>query len=1306
MNLATDLARMLRTYFLPMVGAVAIIWALWIGFQFFKADNEGARNNAKKRLLSAVSVVMIISLLVGLLGFVKLDFPANNDTPPSPSPTPGPNGGGGGGGGGNWTMATGSGTGTGTRTAVKGKWDKYGLINPVKFCGAGLDDETSRETHGVPSCADWRDGYLVAESITGAFGTRRLSSIDDMEYYLDYLKEGVYGLKANAKGTGKGISEAGTKLTNVPAGRAGRAQKLETAKRQLLRGEAPGFLEPGDGLFEHNFGVEINTLDGEGLARYTTIYPQSPIGIATDSQNKGDFGSSTAQYAGNDMLAVKIDVKFEPIDLFDADKYPNELVNTNKTNYEWSTMSRTRTDRMNGVIPENIVSMWQNPLQVLLKDDKPLAAFTDGRRIMSSARAVADGIVVACGNTETDSPYENAWVLIKHAKPLSGYTESYSYYGGLYGAVKMHDEFVKVYRTLPDAYEPIKVSESVFTTETTANVTWPGPGNSSTVFGGGTYTNQFGLNAPIYDKPFDNFGPGYFTYDGVVFENPNVSGNRQPDAKDFETKYGKTFKLLTNDGDGSNYDKDHPYIPKPEKKYWFPTSVFNEFFELDYNGTVDSDGYYENHGTYDENLIGKRVKQGDFIGYVGGGILDPGAGTKKGSYYSKYKKDANGEYEVDDDDNYILLDPIWDFGPNARNKNKYNLWHKADELKPNFYDYDDEAYGDYKEKLSEIIKDTNDRIRDYNEAVEKFIDAWNSTQSAGAAPTTDNMTENDKYNLFDPDEKDADTYPIFLTPRTVGVPQMIGDKNYVDILGGINSKTERHLQFEIYCKDNPDYNRDYGNSGSKRDEMDKLINAAKVKKTNDNFEITFESGVEDKWIKTVDNLLLPSELRETIHGGRVTKYDSPDKEIPVKSIKGDAINPATFYDYITGKRGRPTVALSAGHGAPQKDGKDEVDTGGAIYWPQKDTYYAEQEAVLGMALEVGFDLREHRVNVIQTRPDGTSTIQYAQRAAMAIGSGADVYFSFHRDGGKGDYMHIIVQTQIPDTGKIPPPSVPFDMQQPAWNIVHKVKEITEEEDGPKAPKVRNVGTDIIDGVGIRDKGRGQGTVGEVNACVKYMGAMLFELGYTDNVSHTEWFEAKHDLIAKTIANGLIADGAMNWKELKLELPQNLVAKNGYEFKTNIGQLIEGAQYQRAELVRYTKMKGKFMERTLDTKDGFKGATNDNYNNNENEMEFVTADSVGGEIMRGAESFGGAASILGVDDGAKGLANMLKIYVFPFAAAGAILWTLWIGIQFGRADNEQLRGAAKSRLIKALFTVIIIGVLWALLFAIGEGKLGA
>jgi hypothetical protein len=61
--------------------------------------------------------------------------------------------------------------------------------------------------------------------------------------------------------------------------------------------------------------------------------------------------------------------------------------------------------------------------------------------------------------------------------------------------------------------------------------------------------------------------------------------------------------------------------------------------------------------------------------------------------------------------------------------------------------------------------------------------------------------------------------------------------------------------------------------------------------------------------------------------------------------------------------------------------------------------------------------------------------------------------------------------------------------------------------------------------------------------------------------------------------------------------------------------------------------------------------------------------------------------------AKELAKIFEWYIFPILGAVAILWAVWIGIAFATAKDEQHRTQAKSRLFKALASIMIIAVLW-------------
>jgi len=70
-KVAKDLAHIMLWYVLPMLGIVAIFWAIWIGYAFWTAKDDGARATAKNRLIKAIASVLIIGVLLLIMGLVN-----------------------------------------------------------------------------------------------------------------------------------------------------------------------------------------------------------------------------------------------------------------------------------------------------------------------------------------------------------------------------------------------------------------------------------------------------------------------------------------------------------------------------------------------------------------------------------------------------------------------------------------------------------------------------------------------------------------------------------------------------------------------------------------------------------------------------------------------------------------------------------------------------------------------------------------------------------------------------------------------------------------------------------------------------------------------------------------------------------------------------------------------------------------------------------------------------------------------------------------------------------------------------------
>ena len=66
-TMARQLLEILVVYVFPVILGVMVLWAIYIGFHFGNAKDEGARRQAKERFFKALAGVVIIMVLYGIL---------------------------------------------------------------------------------------------------------------------------------------------------------------------------------------------------------------------------------------------------------------------------------------------------------------------------------------------------------------------------------------------------------------------------------------------------------------------------------------------------------------------------------------------------------------------------------------------------------------------------------------------------------------------------------------------------------------------------------------------------------------------------------------------------------------------------------------------------------------------------------------------------------------------------------------------------------------------------------------------------------------------------------------------------------------------------------------------------------------------------------------------------------------------------------------------------------------------------------------------------------------------------------------
>ena len=239
-------------------------------------------------------------------------------------------------------------------------------------------------------------------------------------------------------------------------------------------------------------------------------------------------------------------------------------INPNPMVMEEISVGRSAAMRRAGTIPMGATSSWAPNIEV---------------------RAVADGTIVDFNMPEADNPYDHTWLVVKHDKPLPGQTESYSFYGGLYGSKKVTDlEMIRQYNTQPFMSGSATLPLPPFVTRYGA--------------GGVFYTSSYAH--PLHMMTAWSRGHWQQGPMGNLAVSPFMTA-------------GLGIKRLIEPAGM----RASPFV----SQLWFPTSVLNKNFNWYPKGQYQA-GRAADGGA----IVGRKVKQGQFLAYAGGGLLDPGAG--------------------------------------------------------------------------------------------------------------------------------------------------------------------------------------------------------------------------------------------------------------------------------------------------------------------------------------------------------------------------------------------------------------------------------------------------------------------------------------------------------------------------------------------------------------------------------------------------------------------------------------------------------------------------------------------------------
>jgi hypothetical protein len=345
--------------------------------------------------------------------------------------------------------------------------------------------------------------------------------------------------------------------------------------------------------------------------------------------------------------------------------------------------------------------------------------FLDGKPNLAEARAVADGTIVEIGHIFTDSPYKQAYVVVKHDEPLYG-MEAFTYYGGLYGMMNIGQYFdTGVSMNFWDSYELFPFEFKFNVTFTWVDTSTGSPGVPFQV----TYTIRTSDDNPephVFGNIGEYIGPGGIHFAGRWWsahgESQLISSHGTESITSLEfppvtyhivepitvaqaTQYEYYPPELDDDSFVGLEDLFHttvgneltgvPSYSLINNDYWLPPTFLNPgfgskynllnqevSFEGEYPGCDDDEcvkfsGFYEFETLSERNKakvilhtafgVSKmeacifvneeivkphpdkegvinfhshrsdgafRVEKGQFLGYIGGGLLDPGAGQK------------------------------------------------------------------------------------------------------------------------------------------------------------------------------------------------------------------------------------------------------------------------------------------------------------------------------------------------------------------------------------------------------------------------------------------------------------------------------------------------------------------------------------------------------------------------------------------------------------------------------------------------------------------------------------------------------
>jgi hypothetical protein len=471
--------------------------------------------------------------------------------------------------------------------------DYAGYCSPIVF---GVDEkamsvedrtlwETVSDTYNRYTGKDGIfSGSLIANTITSMYGARRINqneitkknSMNKGPYYAQVSPwgESFYYSTMKADPTGKwAVSDADISSSKI-------------------------------GVIENFYGIEINAGVGEGVVDIRTTDVSEvgpPISAKPDDSGGGPIVAGSTDVAGAEI----------------SDALGRDFWNRNYDRQDKKMEERHSSSPLATYAPEK------------LKD-------------LPKAVAIDDGYVVEVGYITTDNPYEEAYVIIKHDKKYPDGSTIYSYYGGLYGCLRLPDPYGYLARGYnANRSDYVKLSPPVSPPQNLGSAFF-GPGKfnfryseTDTTFK--TYSNQYGnsvaesqnaLGIPLVADtprtfgvapPADPVGINYYYFPSSVF-NPKFEPYMYLDT------VGPTGASLS-------YRQANPLVPGEAGMGEMMSLTAPAYKTLIADTALNYKvGSREDYQKAIEDLIkttGMKVKKGQFIGYIGGGVLDPGAGQKE-----------------------------------------------------------------------------------------------------------------------------------------------------------------------------------------------------------------------------------------------------------------------------------------------------------------------------------------------------------------------------------------------------------------------------------------------------------------------------------------------------------------------------------------------------------------------------------------------------------------------------------------------------------------------------------------------------